>query len=265
MQIFAILLVFAGLSLSVFFLSSFPESHAMLVSIIKEPTASEAKLLEDGYYAESYSLIPFGNKHFFYKSDNMPEIGEISNSRCMFSATFLLKDQIPIQMSMKFPADLIWPGMYDNSTFFSIKDQFASYVDEYGKTIINDQRELEYEKIIPTRDSDFTTIDFELKGEVSHVVINMTTYPDSLKSGELDKICPHILPPMRSDYYDVILPKDTQKTIAELRGFPPDTFICPNNKIGAIKSTDGSEVCVKPESKAKLVQRGWAQNFSKIS
>ena len=167
-------------------------------------------------------------------------------------------------MSMKFPNDLVWPGMYDNSTFFSVTDQFASYVDESGNTVINDQRSVEYEKIFPTKDSEFTTIDLELKGEVSHVVINMTTYPVNLKPGEINEICPPVLPPMRSDYYDSILPKDTQKIIAEMRGYPPDTFICPNNKIGAIKAADNRDVCVKPDSKTKLIERGWAKDFLKI-
>ena len=265
MRFFAVLLVTASLGLSLFFLSPFSESDATLISIIKEPTANEVRLMEEeGYYAEPYSLMPFGSKHFFFKSDPMPSIGEISNSRCMFSATFLPIDGKPVQMSMKFPNDLVWPGMYDNSTFFSVTDQFASYVDESGNTVINDQRYIEYEKIIPTRDSEFTTIDLELKGEVSHVVINMTTYPVNLKPGEINEICPPILPPMRSDYYDSILPKDTQKIIAELRGYPPDTFICPNNKIGAIKAADNRDVCVKPDSKTKLIERGWAKDFLKI-
>ena len=265
MRFFAVLLVMTGLGLSLFFLSSFSESDATLISIIKEPTANEVRLMEEeGYYAEPYPLMPFGSKHFFFKSDPMPNIGEISNSRCMFSATFLPIDGKPVQMSMKFPNDLVWPGMYDNSTFFSVTDQFASHVDEFGNTVINDQRSVEYEKLTSTRDSEFTTIDLELKGEVSHVVINMTTYPVNLKPGEINEICPPVLPPMRSDYYDSILPKDTQKIIAEMRGYPPDTFICQNNKIGAIKAADNTEVCVKPGSKMKLIERGWAKDFLKI-
>ena len=265
MRFFAVLLVMTGLGLSLFFLSSFSDSDAILISIIKEPTANEVRLMEEeGYYAEPYSLMPFGSKHFFFKSDPMPNIGEISNSRCMFSATFIPIDGKPVQMSMKFPNDLVWPGMYDNSTFFSVTDQFASHVDESGNTVMNDQRSVEYEKLTPTRDSEFTTIDLELKGEVSHVVINMTTYPVNLKSGEINEICPPVLPPMRSDYYDSILPKDTQKIIAEMRGYPPDTYICPNNKIGAIKAADNTEVCVKPDSKTKLIERGWAKDFLKI-
>ena len=265
MRFFAVLLVMTGLGLSLFFLSSFSESDATLISIIKEPTANEVRLMEEeGYYAEPYSLMPFGSKHFFFKSDPMPSIGEISNSRCMFSATFLPIYGKPVQMSMKFPNDLVWPGMYDNSTFFSVTDQFASHVDESGNTVINDQRSVEYEKLTPTRDSEFTTIDLELKGEVSHVVINMTTYPVNLKPGEINEICPPVLPPMRSDYYDSILPKDTQKIIAEMRGYPPDTYICPNNKIGAIKAADNRDVCVKPDSKTKLIERGWAKDFLKI-
>ena len=90
MRFFAVLLVTASLGLSLFFLSPFSESDATLISIIKEPTANEVRLMEEeGYYAEPYSLMPFGSKHFFFKSDPMPNIGEISNSRCMFSATFL--------------------------------------------------------------------------------------------------------------------------------------------------------------------------------
>ncbi len=262
MQFFAILLVLASLGFSLFFLSSYQESHAILVSIVKEPTPGEIKLAEEGYFAESYSLMPFGNKHFFYKSEPMPNIGEISMSRCMFSATFLPKDGQPVHMTMKFPHDLIWPGMYDNSTFFSIKDRFASFTDESGNTVINERIPPKYEKVAPVRDSEFTTIDFDLRGEVSHVLINMTTYPATLGPVDFNKICPTILPPMSSDYYDTISSKNAQKMIAGRWGFPPDTYICPNNKIGAIKATDNSEVCVKPESKIKLVDRDWAKDYS---
>lgn len=113
--------------------------------------------------------MPFGNKHFFYKSESMPRIGEISMSRCMFLATFLPEDK-PVHMTMKFPNDLIWSGMYDNSTLFSVKDQFASYADESENTVTNEKVTPEYEKIISTKDSEFTTIDFELKGEVRNLV-----------------------------------------------------------------------------------------------
>lgn len=257
MKFFVILLVLVCFNLSLFFLSSLPESYAILVSIVREPTSAESNLIEEGYLAETYSLMPFGSKHFFYKSEPMPRIGEISMSRCMFSATFLPEDK-PVHMTMKFPNDLIWPGMYDNSTFFSVKDQFASYADKSGNTVTNKRATPEYEKIIPTMDSEFTTIDLELKGEVGHVLVNMTAFPGSLDPVDFNKICPPILPPMRSDYYDAILPKNTQKMIAESWGFPPDTYVCPNNKIGVIKTTDGSEVCAKPESKIKLIKRGWA-------
>ena len=254
-------LIFLAITGVVSFLVLVPESEAQLSFDVESLTNNEKKLLEQGYYLEPYSLSPFGNKHFFFKTEKFPHISETTFSSCMMTATFLPKENAPMSITMKFPNDLLWPGMYDNSTFYSIKNEFHQTTDEHGN-LITKKPVMEWMQVDPIRDSEFTTLDFELKGEVSHFMVNATYHPQNPDDPPA-KPCPHVLPPMESGYYDTISPKDSQKLIAEMWGYTPDTYICPNNLIGAIKSTDDSEVCVKPESKTKLVERGWAKNFSK--
>ena len=70
-------------------------------------------------------------------------------------------------ITMKFPNDLFWPGMHDNSTFYSIKNEFHQTTDEHGNMITKNPV-MEWEKVEPILDSEFTTFNFVLKGEVSH-------------------------------------------------------------------------------------------------
>ena len=236
------------------------ESEARFWIDIDSLPENERKLLDEGYYIERYSLSPFGEKHFFFKTETSPHLSDTTFGICMMTVTFLPKENVPMPIVMKFPNDLFWPGMHDNSTFYSIKNEFRQTTDEHGNTITKNPV-MKWERIEPIRGSEFTTLDFELKGEVSHFLANMTYYPQNLGDPPA-KTCPRVLPPMESDYYDTITPKDSQKLIAEMWGHPPDTYICPNNLVGAIKATDDAEVCVKPESKIKLVERGWAKDFS---
>jgi len=252
MKYFVVFMALTSLVLT----SAIPESDARYESILNSLTELESDLLEQGYYVEPYSIMPFGNKHFFFKSDKNPNLSDTSFSRCSMSATFLLEDDVPMYMIMKFPNDLIWPGMYENSTFYLIKNHFTT-TDKDGSLVIP---EMVWKKIEPIRDSDFTTLEFDLVGEVSHVIVNMTSYPVNPNS-ELVHECPPLIPKMEFDYYDRVQPISTQRLISEMWGFPPDTFICENNLIGAIKATNDKAVCIKPESKIKLVERGWAKNF----
>ncbi|MCV0366195.1 MAG: hypothetical protein K5798_02880 [Nitrosopumilus sp.] len=255
-----ILLIFLAIIGIAGFTVLVPESNAQLYLDVESLPENEKQLLEQDYYVEPYSLSPFGNKHFFFKTEKPPYISETTFNSCVMTVTFLPKENAPMHITMKFPNDLLWPGMYDNSTFYSIKNEFHQTTDEHGNMITKNPV-MEWELVEPVRDSEFTTLDFVLKGEVSHFMANMTYHPQNPDASPA-KPCPHVLPPMKSDYYDVISPKDSQKLIAEMWGYPPDTYICPNNLVGAIKSTDDSEVCVKPESKAKLVERGWARDFT---
>lgn len=224
----------------------FAIGHGMFDSL----TETELILIEQGYYVESYSIMPFGDKHFFFKADKNHGLSETSFGRCLMYATFVPRDSIPMQMTMKFPNDLIWPGMYDNSTFFSVKSESGAHAPP-----------MEWEKIEPVRDSDFTTLEFDLKGEVNHIIINITTNHETPGAEPLDG-CPQMIPKMEFDYYDRVNPISTQRLIAEHMGFPPDIYICENNLIGAIKATNDKTVCVKPETKIKLIERGWAKDFS---
>lgn len=258
---FVIILVlivgFGGISFTI------SESNAEMRQVIKDPTEKEKILIEhEGYHAEEYHILPFGSKHYFYKTDNHLGLGEISFGRCVMSATYPIGDGESVKVSMKFPQDLVWPGGYDNSTFFLGKGGHHGYTNKTGK-IVTKNTETIWENFEPSRDSDFITIEFESKDQISHLMVNMTTLPDLSNSFGLNTYCPAVVPPMKYDYYDRVESIDTQRKISEMMGFRPDTFICENNLIGAIKATNDTEVCVKSESKVKLVERGWAKDFSK--
>ena len=252
-----------------------PESGQWMASILKTPTEKENALIEQGYHAKEYPIMPFGAKYFFYKSDK-PEhyLGDIAFNRCAMFATYPIKEGESVNVSMKFPNDLIWPGGYDNSTFFVTRGGHHTYADASGN-LINKNTEVVWEKITPVVDSDFTTIRFGFEDEIGSLIVNMTELPDLSEEKrnedqrkEFQGCCPLTIPEMKYDYYDMVNPINTQRMIAEIQGFPPDTFICKNNLIGAIKkNTDGMEeeemkiVCVKPDTKTVLVERGWAKSF----
>jgi hypothetical protein len=48
-------------------------------------------------------------------------------------------------------------------------------------------------------------------------------------------------------------------------GFPNDTIECKENLVLIIKASNGNPACVKPETKEKLIQRGWTVNDQKPS
>ncbi len=152
----------------------------------------------------------------------------------------------------------------DYSTFFVIKGGYHTYTDESGNAVTKNT-EVAWEKLNPIIESEFITVEFDLRDELILLIVNSTTLPDWSDKDSNDKLadnCPLIIPKMEYDYYDKVYPIDTQKRLAELRGFLPDTFICENNLIGGIRETDGKEVCITPKSKIKLAERGWAENFS---
>ena len=258
MRKFFLALALIGLGTGIFAIS---ETFAEIVSVIKSPTESEITLMEEGYHAHQYAVLPFGDKHFFQKTDNPLSLAEVATGRCLMYATYPIREGESVDVTMKFPNDLVWPGMHDNSTFFLTKGGHHGYTDESGNTVTKNT-EVVWERIVPTVDSEFITVEFELRDEIGSLTVNSTALPDLQSEKNLSEDCPPIIPKMEYGYYDRVFPIDVQKRLAESIGFPPDTFICENNRIGAIKATDEKLVCVKPDTKTKLVERGWAKDFS---
>ena len=237
------------------------ETYAEIVSIVKSPTESELVLIEEGYEVHQYAVLPFGGKHFFHKTNSPLSLAEINTGRCMMYATYLVKEGESVNVTMKFPNDLIWPGMYDGSTFFLTKGGHSAHTDEYGNTVTKNT-DVIWENITPVVDSEFITINFEIQDEMASLMVNSTALPILPNENSIQMDCSPVIPKIEYDYYDTVFPIDVQRIFAANIGFPPDTFICENNLIGAIKATDDTEACVKPESKVKLVERGWAKDFS---
>ena len=204
------------------------ESHAEIMSIVKDPTKSEAALIYDGYSAHQYAVMPFGAKHFFSKTDNPLSLADVSTGRCLMHATYLIKEGESINVSMKFPNDLTWPGMHDYATFFLTKGGNHGYTDNSGN-MVTKNTPVVWERLNPVIDSEFVTVEFELKDEMGSIIVNSTSLPvksDNSSDPQLGDSCPRTPPRMEYDYYDHVFTIEQQKIIAEMKGFTPDTFIC---------------------------------------
>ena len=67
---------------------------------------------------------------------------------------------------------------------------------------------------------------------------------------------------MLSDYVITLLVSDTHTAVSPLKqyldGVPIDKIVCSANLQLIMKKTDGKPACVKPDSVAELIERGWA-------
>jgi len=224
------------------------------------PTPNEKALLEQGFGIREYPYIPFGYKHFFYKHDSFYIWSDVGMDICRFSATYPLRHGESVNVSLKFPKDLVWSGSYDTSGFFVGRGGTHSYVDSSGNSV-SKKTEIQWEKLQPATDSEFITIEYNLRDELSHILITKSGLPEWPSSEFREENCPRIPPILEYDYYDGVNSIQRQKEYGELMKFAPDVYICEGNLVGAIKSTDGKSVCVKPETKEKLIERKWATQF----
>jgi hypothetical protein len=241
------------------------DGYHLLVSVNSKGLSTpeqfkEESLIDEGYIKQEYALMPYGFKDYFVKVEPPTAIGSLENSRCLFTATFPLRFEETAHVSMKFPRDLEWAGGYDNSTFFVVDGRSFSYTDESKKTTTANEPFV-FHTIEPVLDPDYIGIDFTLGGGLKHLVINstnvfeqdnMTSIPCKMAYEE----------PRNTDYYDRVLPISQQMQFLNLSGFPPDSFVCRPGLVGAVKGSNEMPACVYAESKQKLIERGWAKDFS---
>ncbi len=223
-------------------------------------TPNEKTLFDQGFAIHEYPYIPFGYKHFFYKHSDFHIWAETGMDICQFSATYPLRHGESVNVVLKFPKDLVWAGSHDTSGFFVGRGGTHSYVDSSGNSI-SKKTEIQWEKLQPTIDSEFTTIEYELRDELSQILITKSGTPEWPSPEYRQENCPRIPPILEYDYYDGVNSIQRQKEYGELMKFAPDVYICEDNLVGAIKSTDNKSVCVKPETKEKLIERKWAIQF----
>ena len=226
-------------------------------------TASEAetKLLEQGFQIEEYPFIPYGYKHYFSYHDSFHIWSDTGMSSCLFSATYPLREGESVNVVLKFPTDLIWAGSHDTSGFFIGRGGTHSYTDSSGN-LVSTNTEVKWEKLQPTKDSGFVTLEYSLQDELSHLLVTKDGLPEWPTPAHLSEKCPRLPSIMEYDYYDGVNSIQRQQEYIKAMGFAPDVYICENNLVGAIKATNGKSVCVKPPTKEKLIERGWATNFT---
>ena len=226
-----------------------------------KPSTSERQLLEQGFVLEPYPLFPFGYKYYFSYHDDFINWSEHGGGICAFSATYLLREGDSVNVILKFPTDLIWAGSHDTSGFFLGRGGSHSYVDAEGNAV-RKNTQIQWEKLHPSIDSEFITLEYHPKDEITHLLVTKNGLPEPPSPEYIKQNCPMLSPVMKYDYYDRVNSIQRQKELGGYMGFAPDMYICQGNLIGAIKAADGTEVCVKPVSKIKLVERGWAKDFS---
>lgn len=194
-----------------------------------------------------YMHFPVGEKFFQYKTNPHLALSEEIQNRCWFIATFVNQEE-PGKVVYQFPKDLSWPGSYENSTFFVITYET---VDMTGSKL--------FQKIIPQYSDNDMILTFEIKKGISQLLVNSTDYFEQDNTTARRCIPLFDEPPESTDYYDYIFPPRIQKSYVDAFGFPDDSIMCKTGK-ELITKINGSPACVNPETKGKLIQRGWAMS-----
>ena len=214
---------------------------------IQETFGQENEMTQEGFMH-----FPVGEKFFQYKTDPPLALVEEIQNRCWFISTFVNHEDSG-RAFYQFPKDMIWPGGNANSTFFIITYQANDFVDEKVT-----------EKIFPQYSEDDLILNFEIKNGVSQLLVNSTTYFES--DNNTPRSCRPLfdVPPDSIDYYDKIFPPRVQQYYADSFGFSYDVILCKSDR-QMVTKIDGSLACVAPETKTKLIQRGWiVTNFDLI-
>ena len=209
---------------------------------IQETFAEESEMIQS-----SYMHFPVGEKFFQYKTNPPLVLAEEVQNRCWFTSTFVNQEESG-EVVYQFPKDMIWPGAYDNSTFFLISYETADMRD--GKS---------FQKITPQYLNEKIILKFEIQKGISQLLVNSTNYFES--DSTTLKTCKPLfdLPPKSSDYYDHIFPPRIQKNYAAALGFSDNIVMCKSGH-EIVTKKDGKLACVTLETKNKLIQRGWTKS-----
>ena len=84
-------------------------------------------------------------------------------------------------------------------------------------------------------------------------LIDILPYPVSVKDISKDYVATISISKNKND--SVLSPLKQSKS-----GVKPDLVDCNSSLVLIIKNSDGSPACVKPETKARLFERGWAKD-----
>ncbi len=194
-----------------------------------------------------FSYLPYGEKFYQYKSQPFGALAGDSSSRCHFTSSFVLSKESLSESGnilYRFPKDMVWPGGYENSTFYIVRSPSFNFPEDNH-----------FERLTPTKTEDSIVLEFEIGTGLSTFVANSTTFWDTQKSQIIDCLNPFDFEKQEYKYYDFVYPLKVQQNYAKIFGLTSD-FLCKDELIPVLKH-DNSPACVKPETISKLIERGW--------
>ena len=205
---------------------------------------------EKDFETGRFSDIHYGEKFYQYKSEPFGALAADSASRCHFTSSFVLSSDSPSKSGntmYRFPSDMIWPGGYENSTFYIARSPSFNF-----------QEDNHFEKLTPTKTDDGMVLEFETVTGLNTFVVNSTAFWDSQKSQKIDCHNPFDFKKQEYEYYDFVYPLKVQQDYAKMWGLPEDDFLCKPQLIPVLKN-DGSPACVKEQTIPKLIERDWTK------
>lgn len=204
---------------------------------------------EDGFEVGSFGYPPYGEKFYHYQYQPFGALSGDSFSRCYFTSDFVLTDNFSSESGhviFKFPKDTVWPGAYENSTFYVIRSPSFNFPEDN-----------KFEKIIPNKAENGNLVfEFDLVKGLNTFVANYTAFWDSQNSKIIDCLNPLEFEKQEYGYYDLVYSLKTQQNYAKMLGFAENDFLCKPDLVPVLKY-DGSPACVKPRTIEKLIDRNW--------
>ena len=212
-------------------------------------------VIHSAYFSEDsntgrFTDFHYGEKFYQYKYHPFGALSGESATRCYFTVDFVLDGNSllgPGHALYKFPEDMVWPGMYESSTFYIVRSPSYNFPEDHN-----------FEKLSPIKTGDNSVIlEFDLLEGLNTFIVNSTQFWDYQRSQKYD--CPNSLSFEKQDYeyYDFVYPLKIQQNYAKTFGLAEKDFLCKSKLISILKY-DGSPACVTESTKLKLIERGWA-------
>ena len=143
---------------------------------------------------------------------------------------------------------MIWPGVYENSTFFIVNSPSFNFPQDNN-----------FKKIIPTETQDDSIfLEFDLVHGLNTFVANSTGFWDSQTLQVIDCSNPFDFKKQDSEYYDYVYPLKVQQNRAKIFDLTNHDFLG-KSELTLIQRYDGSPACVMEQTVSKLIERGWGE------
>ena len=127
---------------------------------------------EENFDTGKFSYFHYGEKFYQFQSHPFGIFASESSNRCYFTSDFVLdKNSFSDSghVAYKFPNDMIWPGGYENSTFFIVNSPSFNFPQDNN-----------FKKIDPTETQDDSIfLEFDLVHGLNTFVANSTEFWDS--------------------------------------------------------------------------------------